>query len=136
MLRFVRMAGIIDCRLDCVIQVILVLMFAISIFIKRIVLYSMELTTDFAFLMVVEVLEQVQSECSSLFIHCANVRKSHLASFLPAHPLKDSLLHATCENIEPSAAAPFGSASILLISYAYIKMMGIFACRIYSYPRH
>jgi glycine dehydrogenase len=50
--------------------------------------------------------------------------KSHLAPHLPAHPFKDALLNATSESIEPQAAAPFGSASILLISYAYIKMMG------------
>ena len=54
-----------------------------------------------------------------------DIRKSHLAPHLPAHPLKDSLLHSTSKSIEPQAAAPFGSASILLISYAYIKMMGI-----------
>ena len=51
--------------------------------------------------------------------------KSHLAPYLPAHPFKDVLLHATDKSIEPQAAAPFGSASILLISYAYIKMMGM-----------
>jgi glycine dehydrogenase len=56
-----------------------------------------------------------------------NFRKSHLAPFLPAHPIKDPLLHATSQSIEPQAAAPFGSASILLISYAYIKMMGYVA---------
>ena len=50
--------------------------------------------------------------------------KSHLAPHLPAHPFKDSYLNATSSSIEPQSAAPFGSASILLISYAYIKMMG------------
>jgi len=50
--------------------------------------------------------------------------KSHLAPYLPGHPHKEVLLHATDKSIEPQAAAPFGSASILLISYAYIKMMG------------
>ena len=54
----------------------------------------------------------------------ANLRKSHLAPYLPGHPIKDPFLHATSKSIEPQAAAPFGSASILLISYAYIKMMG------------
>jgi hypothetical protein len=79
---------------------------------------------DFAFLMVVEVLVLVQLECNCLARDDPNCRKSHLAPYLPAHPLKDSLLHGTLKSIEPQAAAPFGSASILLISYAYIKMMG------------
>jgi glycine dehydrogenase len=45
----------------------------------------------------------------------------HLAPYLPGHPLVQSggekAIHAV-------AAAPWGSASILLISYAYIKMLG------------
>ncbi len=45
----------------------------------------------------------------------------HLAPFLPGHPIiktgGSKAIHAVC-------AAPWGSASILLISYAYIKMMG------------
>ena len=57
----------------------------------------------------------------------ANFRKSHLAPYLPGHPIKDPFLHATSKSIEPQAAAPFGSASILLISYAYIKMMGTYS---------
>jgi glycine dehydrogenase len=45
--------------------------------------------------------------------------RSHLAPFLPGHPLE----------VEPSrigaiSAAPYGSAGILPISYAYIAMMG------------
>ncbi|CAN6661667.1 glycine dehydrogenase (decarboxylating), mitochondrial [Trichomonascus vanleenenianus] len=49
--------------------------------------------------------------------------KSHLAPFLPAHPIvhMDS---ATEQSIKPIAAAPWGSASILPISWAYIKGMG------------
>jgi glycine dehydrogenase len=46
---------------------------------------------------------------------------AHLAPFLPGHPLVamggDRAIHAV-------SAAPWGSASILLISYAYIRMLG------------
>ena len=43
----------------------------------------------------------------------------HLAPFLPSHPLI-----ATGGNTTAVSAAPWGSASILLISYAYIRMLG------------
>jgi glycine dehydrogenase len=46
---------------------------------------------------------------------------AHLAPFLPGHPLVktggEKAISAIC-------ATPFGSSSILLISYAYIKMLG------------
>src|SRR4029079_16744029 len=46
---------------------------------------------------------------------------AHLAPYLPGHPLVktggDRAIHAI-------SAAPWGSASILLISYAYIRMLG------------
>ena len=46
---------------------------------------------------------------------------AHLAEFLPAKPLVEARgEHA----VGPVAAAPWGSASILLISWAYIRMMG------------
>jgi glycine dehydrogenase len=46
---------------------------------------------------------------------------AHLAPFLPSHPvIKTGGAHA----IHAVAAAPWSSASILLISYAYIKMLG------------
>ncbi|KAH9944226.1 glycine dehydrogenase [Epithele typhae] len=45
----------------------------------------------------------------------------HLASFLPSHPL---IATGGQKAIDAVAAAPFGSASILLISWAYIKMLG------------
>jgi glycine dehydrogenase len=45
--------------------------------------------------------------------------KSHLAPFLPGHPLT----HPNSP-VGPVSAAPYGSASILPISYAYIRMMG------------
>jgi len=45
----------------------------------------------------------------------------HLAPYLPGHPLvKTGGEHA----IRALSAAPWGSASILLISYAYMKMLG------------
>ncbi|KAG1757161.1 glycine cleavage system P-protein-domain-containing protein [Suillus lakei] len=45
----------------------------------------------------------------------------HLAPFLPSHPLVKTGGNA---GIDAVSAAPFGSASILLISWAYIKMLG------------
>jgi glycine dehydrogenase len=44
-----------------------------------------------------------------------------LAQFLPNHPLVN-LNHP--KGITPVSSAPWGSANILIISYAYIKMMG------------
>jgi glycine dehydrogenase len=45
----------------------------------------------------------------------------HLAEFLPGHPL---VATGGEQGIGAIAAAPWGSASILLISWAYISMMG------------
>jgi len=45
----------------------------------------------------------------------------HLAPFLPGHPLAKV---GGDKAIPPVSAAPWGSASILLISYGYIKMLG------------
>lgn len=45
--------------------------------------------------------------------------RSHLAPFLPGHPYAPELPHG-----RPVSAAPYGSASILPISWAYIRMMG------------
>jgi glycine dehydrogenase len=47
---------------------------------------------------------------------------SHLAPFLPNHPLRADAGPAT--GFGPVSAAPFGSALILPISYAYVRMMG------------
>ncbi len=47
--------------------------------------------------------------------------KAHLAPYLPGHPsTDDGVAHA----IGPVSAAPFGSASILTISYIYMLLMG------------
>jgi glycine dehydrogenase len=46
---------------------------------------------------------------------------SHLAKFLPKHPV---VAVGGEQGIGPISAAPWGSASILLISWAYIAMMG------------
>ncbi len=46
---------------------------------------------------------------------------AHLAPFLPGHPV---ICTGGEQAIGPVSAAPFGSASILPISYAYIAMMG------------
>ena len=45
----------------------------------------------------------------------------HLAPFLPGHPL---VRVGGEKPISAVSAAPWGSASILLISYAYIRMLG------------
>ncbi|KAJ6575296.1 glycine dehydrogenase-like protein [Mycena capillaripes] len=45
----------------------------------------------------------------------------HLAPFLPSHPYMHDVGNKA---IDAVSAAPFGSASILLISWAYIKMLG------------
>jgi glycine dehydrogenase len=46
----------------------------------------------------------------------------HLAPFLPSHPLVETGGGKT--GIGPVSAAPWGSASILLISWTYVRMMG------------
>jgi glycine dehydrogenase len=50
------------------------------------------------------------------------ISKAHLAPFLPNHPLDATAGPATGPG--PISAAPFGSASILPISWAYIRLMG------------
>ena len=47
---------------------------------------------------------------------------AHLLPFLPNHPLRADAGPAT--SYGPVSAAPFGSALILPISYAYVRMMG------------
>jgi glycine dehydrogenase len=47
--------------------------------------------------------------------------RAHLAPFLPGHPVTDGAKKGA---VGPVSAAPFGSASILTISYIYILMMG------------
>src|SRR5262249_12795427 len=52
---------------------------------------------------------------------------SHLAPFLPTHPLSDdpqSAIRDPQSRVGAVSAAPHGSASILLISWMYIRMMG------------
>jgi glycine dehydrogenase len=44
--------------------------------------------------------------------------RAHLAGYLPGHPLRDG------SAVGPVSAAPYGSAGILPISWAYIRMMG------------
>ncbi len=46
---------------------------------------------------------------------------AHLAPFLPGHPL---LVDQNQDHIRPVSAAPYGSAGILPISWAYMRMMG------------
>ena len=48
--------------------------------------------------------------------------KSHLAPFLPSHPLIST--NDSDKAVAPVSGAPWGSAGILPISWSYIKMMG------------
>ena len=48
--------------------------------------------------------------------------KSHLENFLPGHPIVKNELGLT--ELDAVSAAPWGSPSILPISYSYISMMG------------
>ncbi|GAA2792230.1 aminomethyl-transferring glycine dehydrogenase [Saccharopolyspora taberi] len=48
--------------------------------------------------------------------------RAHLAPFLPNHPLQPAAGPET--GVGPISAAPWGSASILPISWAYVRMMG------------
>ncbi|MDQ1216038.1 aminomethyl-transferring glycine dehydrogenase [Microbacterium arborescens] len=52
--------------------------------------------------------------------------KAHLAAFLPSHPFAQRAEHAGGFVFEggPVSAAPYGSASILPISWAYVRMLG------------
>ena len=48
--------------------------------------------------------------------------REHLAPFLPSHPIRPEA--GPAPGIGPVASAPWGSAGILPIPYAYIRMMG------------
>jgi glycine dehydrogenase len=48
--------------------------------------------------------------------------REHLAPYLPSHPMHPE--PAKREGIGPISAAPYGSAGILPISWAYVRMMG------------
>ena len=48
--------------------------------------------------------------------------RAHLAPYLPNHPLDDGAGPAT--GVGPISAAPFGSAGILPIPWAYLRLMG------------
>ncbi|WP_414944983.1 aminomethyl-transferring glycine dehydrogenase [Amycolatopsis sp. cmx-11-32] len=48
--------------------------------------------------------------------------RAHLAPYLPNHPLLEKAGPST--GVGPISAAPYGSASILPISWAYVRMMG------------
>ena len=50
------------------------------------------------------------------------IARAHLAPFLPNHPLDETAGPATGPG--PISGAPFGSASILPISWAYIRLLG------------
>jgi glycine dehydrogenase len=61
--------------------------------------------------------------------------KAHLAPFLPGHPMAQAVNHPAFDSVTgapgphvhaggPVTAAPFGSPSILPISWAYVRMMG------------
>jgi glycine dehydrogenase len=48
--------------------------------------------------------------------------REHLAPYLPSHPMHPEV--AKRDGIGPISAAPYGSAGILPISWAYVRMMG------------
>jgi len=52
--------------------------------------------------------------------------KSHLVPYLPSHPVVDpiSIVRKRAKSFGVVSAAPYGSAAILPISWAYVKMMG------------
>ncbi len=50
--------------------------------------------------------------------------RAHLAPFLPGHPFSNETLSGKTSAVGPVSAAPYGSASILPISYVYMLMMG------------
>ncbi|WP_292735884.1 aminomethyl-transferring glycine dehydrogenase [Microbacterium sp. UBA1097] len=57
--------------------------------------------------------------------------KAHLAPFLPSHPMAQQDRHPSLADADgavfaggPISGAPYGSASILPISWAYVRMMG------------
>ncbi|RXG68314.1 Glycine dehydrogenase (decarboxylating), mitochondrial [Armadillidium vulgare] len=52
--------------------------------------------------------------------------KKHLEPYLPSHPIIDpmSLMKKKARSFGVVSAAPYGSAAILPISWAYVKMMG------------
>jgi len=50
------------------------------------------------------------------------IARAHLAPFLPNHPLDETAGPATGPG--PISGAPFGSASILPISWAYVRLLG------------
>lgn len=49
--------------------------------------------------------------------------KEHLKPFLPRHPYVPTP-HATTQSIKSVNSAPYGSASVIPVSYSYIKMLG------------
>ncbi|HVR77929.1 MAG TPA: aminomethyl-transferring glycine dehydrogenase [Acidimicrobiia bacterium] len=56
--------------------------------------------------------------------------KAHLAPFLPNHPLRETAGPAS--GVGPVSGAPFGSAGILVIPYAYLRLMGADGLRMAS----
>ncbi|MGF2948575.1 aminomethyl-transferring glycine dehydrogenase [Microbacterium alcoholitolerans] len=52
--------------------------------------------------------------------------KAHLAPYLPGHPQAQSAVHSGGHVFEggPVSGAPYGSAGVLPISWAYVRMMG------------
>lgn len=64
---------------------------------------------------------QTSTRCLSSTLFSPICVAEHLAPFLPSHPLVQT---GGDKAIDAVSAGPFGSASILLISWAYIKMLG------------
>jgi len=64
---------------------------------------------------------QTRTRCLSSIFFSPICVAEHLAPFLPSHPLVPT---GGDKAINAVSSGPFGSASILLISWAYIKMLG------------
>ena len=63
-----------------------------------------------------------QGTLAEQFLKCRPIGvAAHLKPFLPGHPIVKT---GGSKAIDPIAAAPYGSASILSISWAYTKMLG------------
>lgn len=68
-----------------------------------------------------------------IFFHLLNLylkkyRKKHLAPFLPNHPMISVKPDADARPVGTVSAAPWGSSSILPISWAYIKVRTVNVC--------
>ena len=135
--------GFIDVtRLDCVDLVIMDPMYLILIFIKLSV-FPMEAVDqvihyvqhssrmeEIEIYYIMLIAEKIQHNLYEILLLLSGVGpigvKAHLAPFLPSHPVirtsTQSMLGKKAKSFGVVSAAPYGSAAILPISWAYIKV--------------